>query len=243
MAKAETAIVPIEKYELLKTSPEEMASIIATNAGPLGVSEFDFDRVTVPAGGGIAWELQTLEGAVSAPHIDCVVVSFKDVRSMWRTPMEESGGGPPDCTSQDCITGIGDPGGDCFRCPLAQFGSADKGRGQKCNQKRLLVALQPDAFIPMIIQLPPTSLKNCKKFFMRMSNERLNFYDAILRLTLTKDRNSANIEFAKVEFAMKAKVPEELRPKIAAYAKAVDRLMSSFRYQGDEDVAHVTPEE
>jgi hypothetical protein len=37
------------------------------------------------------------------------------------------GNSPPDCGSFDGETGIGDPGGECKRCPLNQFGSDENG--------------------------------------------------------------------------------------------------------------------
>jgi hypothetical protein len=84
--------------------------------------------------------------------------------------VKSAGGGGGDVVRTPLFTVdlMGKPGGDCHKCPLAQFGSAvdqkgQPGKGQACKSMRMLLFLRQDDMIPMIVNLPPTSLQNAKK--------------------------------------------------------------------------------
>src|SRR4029450_12815372 len=86
-----------------------------------GVIELqDLDRIRMPTGGALTFEVPTPAGPESRPTITGVLVHVQQRRAYWAQAFDETGGGtPPDCTSADGITGVGEPGGACARCPLA----------------------------------------------------------------------------------------------------------------------------
>src|SRR4051794_22747688 len=125
-------------YVALAEDPGEIQAIIQENLGGQEIGEFDLPRVKVPAGGGRTWEIPSLGGFDSEPILSGIVVHFKLTRAYG--PTRDTSNSPPACRSENGIVGIGDPGGHCKTCPLAQFGTAidDQGNpapGQACNAK------------------------------------------------------------------------------------------------------------
>lgn len=82
--------------------------------------------------------------------------------SMFKTRALFSGsiGDPPTCTSPDAITGFGDPGGDCSRCP-----HADWRNGGKCQLRYNYLVMpvgdthDPDNEMPRGLMMHGTSAK------------------------------------------------------------------------------------
>ena len=74
--KKEAALAKIEEYAIVAMG-DSIADIMAENLGDDGLSEFSLDRIRIPAGGGIAFEIPTLEGSDSAKTIEGVVVGWK----------------------------------------------------------------------------------------------------------------------------------------------------------------------
>ena len=225
------AVCDVTNWAIAQSSPEEVGAIIVANAGSLGVSEQDFERVTVPTGDGTTWAVETLEGVQQRTEISGIIVAFKDVRAMWES--EYSGGGtPPDCASADGLTGVGTPGGSCPECPLAQFGSDDRGgRGQKCSQMRLLFILQPDEILPIIVKLPPTSLDACRKYLMRLSKHRLMFCDGVTEIKLVTDKNKDGIAFSRAAFRLAGVVTPEMRDSIRAFESNLGKILWKTRVE------------
>lgn len=208
MTKA-AEIVPVSDYAMVKMGPEKLTAIMKQNMGPSGVSDRDLDSITMPSGGGTHWSVPGLEGDEPAKEIVGVVVAFRDGRVYWKEALDVAGALPPDCSSEDGIKGIGSPGGECESCPMAQFGSAIKGKGQACNSKRKLFVVRPNTFVPIIVSLPPTSLAPARKFFLRLASEGLAFYSVVVRIGLEEDKNADGIKYSKATFTVAAKLSEE----------------------------------
>jgi len=226
-------VLPPVPYRALQMSAEKLTDIMKTNAGIGGIRAFDLDRVTMPAGGGLAWEVPTLKGPVQVNSIEGIIIHWKDTRSYW--PDAYSGEHqPPQCSSNDSITGVGDPGGSCATCVFAQWGSANgktagkRGRGQACKQARMLFVLRENDLIPILINLPPTSVKACHKYFMRLISgdgiDSYYSYGVITKISLTKTKNTDGIAYSQAEFQMVRSIDQGEMNKvqnIAAAMKAV----------------------
>ena len=143
MSNDKNEIVPVAKYAALATTPEEVLAIVQQNIGNDQITAQDLDRVTLPLGGATNWQIPTLDGEESFQYIDGIIVHHSPPRAYWETSLDEGeGSGPPDCSSEDSQWGVGTPGGYCFTCPFGQWGSADKGQGKACKEKRLLYILR-----------------------------------------------------------------------------------------------------
>lgn len=204
-------------YAIMETDPKEVAEIIKTNTGGQ-LTEFDLDRIKVPSGGAIQFVVPSLTGDEYVKEIECVIVHMTKPRGYWKVGFDESGGGtPPDCSSPDGVAGQGTPGGSCVECPLAQFGSDSKGRGQACKQMNCLYILRKDDILPTIVVAPPTSLAGVRKYMLRLANKRAPFYGVLTKLTLKENKNADGIKYAEIVCTAAGAVSAEQIAKLKVF--------------------------
>lgn len=235
------AIADTGKYLIMQGDAKEAAEIVRANTGGGPINDFSFDRLKVPAAGGQIWQIPSLEGVTDAREVDGIIVAWKETRGYWETSFEESGGGtPPDCASSDSTIGIGKPGGECLKCPLAQFGSAEKtdkkgnpieSRSQACKQVRLLFLLRPGTMLPVIVACPPTSLKPARNFFMRLASNGIPYYGVVTRLRLQPDKNADGIAYSKVELSVAGRLSPEATAKAKEYGLAFQPAIANVRVE------------
>jgi len=207
------------QFPVLCGDTDSTFAAIKDNLGQDGLRMDMVDKVKVPAGGGIAFEVPTLEGSDSAKEIEGVIVAWKDTRAYWEG-LYGGGNEPPECSSDDCVTGTGNPGGQCAMCPMAEFGS--KGNGQACKQTRTLLVLVEGRTLPIAIIVPPTSLKNIKKFFLRLASSGKRFSDVVTRFTLVKEKSGDGIEYSQIDVA----VSRQLEPDECAGAEKYGQALT-----------------
>jgi len=196
-----TEVIQIQTPRALSALESNLDSVneaIATNISGGGLSDFDLPRVTISGGASLRWIVPTLDGEETLARIDGVIVYARDTRVYYKTAFGKSSGKqPPDCSSSDGITGKGKPGGDCSKCPLAEYGSAEEGAGQACKQVKQLFVLRGDLLLPEVISLPPTSLKGARQFFLKLTTQGIPYYQAVIGLELEKAQNAAGIQYGK----------------------------------------------
>jgi hypothetical protein len=216
------------KYVALSGDNGALQEALTENVGDDQLSEFDIDRVRMPTGGGTTWEVPTLEGVQSTQVIEGIIIAWFNRRAYWAG--EYSGGNePPQCSSLDGITGVGEPGGDCAACPFAQFGSSvnpQSPNAQACKQVRQLFVLTPDAMLPTVITLPATSLKPIRSYMFRLTSASIPHTGIITKFSLEKDKSGTGFDYAKVVLAAGERLSPEARAKVQDYAKA---LMPAFQ--------------
>jgi hypothetical protein len=200
--KAGTELVPFSEYSVAKINATDLMEILQENVGGQ-ITEFDLQRAKVPTGGMTAWVLPSLDGEDEiVNNIDGILVYHREPRAYWKQSIDEGGGNnPPDCSSTDGKVGVGDPGGDCATCPMAEWGSKDHGesRGQACKQMKLVFLLRPDSLLPMALFLPPTSIRPVRQYLLGLASEGQHYSSAVTRLSLEKERSGDGIEYAKVK--------------------------------------------
>jgi len=233
-----TSASPIAVRALTSESNLEMVqAAISENVGAGGITEFDFDRIKIPTGGGVTFNVTTLEGEAAEKSIVGVIVLARDSRAYWKVPLEQSGGStPPDCHSNDGFTGIGSPGGDCAKCPFAQFGSDTKvvngvtmqGRGQACKAIRQLFILRSDSLLPVVLALPPTSLKAAKQYMLRLAGQGVPYWAAVTRIGLEHAQNAGGIKYSRATFAFAGMLNEEQRANAKQYSDMLKPLVSNM---------------
>ncbi len=203
--KTKHAITSVEEPSsgFLALLPQEggktIADVIRVNVGPGGITPADLERIKVPAGGQLAW---TLDDDEPAKEFEGVILAQRDIRAYWR---ERYNGEhtPPDCYSQDAETGVGTPGGSCAACPFAQFGSAvnekgEAGKGQACALRRVLLILRPDNRLPVVLSVPPSSLKPVRNYLLRLSNKGTIFTDVTTVFGLAAEKSGSGIVYSQV---------------------------------------------
>lgn len=208
----------------------QIREIIEANVGQGGISEFDLDRVRVPAGGGTTWEVPTIDGVRDEKYIEGIIVAWKDSRSYWAHQYDGSKN-PPDCSSPDGVTGIGSPGGDCSVCPFAQFGTAVNAQGQNtpgqaCKSLRVMFVMQPGRVLPLVVTAPPSSLKPVKNYFLRLASQGVPYYGVTTRLGLVKAQSSGGITYSQIEATPAGRLAAEDAAQWKTFSEAIRPLVS-----------------
>lgn len=224
----------------------DLAEIMEANVGE-SMTEFDLDRVKIPSGGGTTWEVPTLEGEESVKKLEGIIVHWKAARAYWAEDFEASAGGtPPDCASRDGIHGSGtfgegsehNPSGLCDTCPMSKFGSAENEIGQACKQMRQLFLARENEMLPLVVTLPPTSIKPVRQYFLRLAGKKVPYYGVISGLELAKATNRSGIQYAQV----KPSVVQVLDPTIAAKARDYGDAIRDLLESQPIDVDAVRPD-
>lgn len=197
--------IPYQLMELNGPDGGEIAEAFRANLGGSQLSAFDFQRIRVPAGGGLAWTVRDPETDQETPAttVSGIIVAFKDQKAYWPKSLSEEGAksGPPQCYSPDTIKGIGDPGTICAKCPYNKFGTArnNTGRGKACKDTRFLFVMFPDSILPQLIIVPPTSLQNVRQYMINLSSRGLHYWRVITRFALVSDKNADGTKYSKVD--------------------------------------------
>lgn len=224
---------PGSAYAIVTFDPGELKDALAANIGTDRIGANDLDRVKMPAGGGIVWEVPSLEGPQVAREIEGVIVAWRNTRAYW--PGEYTGQNtPPQCSSDDGVYGHGDPGDFvpdhlCDECALSKFGSGRDGKGQACKLMRLLFIVTPDELLPKVIALPPTSVGPMKKYFLRLASKAMPPHGVVTALKLSKDTNDGGIAYSVATPEMRAILTPAERDRVKAYADLLKPALEGVR--------------
>lgn len=216
-------LVVADAFREVLANPAGVLEAMRENVGNQPIRAQELARIKIPAGGGKAWELP--DGKV-ATEFSGVVIYAQDSRAYWKEGLDDGAGAgkPPDCASDDAETGHGDPGGACAHCPLAEFGS--DGRGQACKQVRLLFVLLPGELLPVVVSLPPTSLKPARSFMLRLASKGVPYYGVVTKFLLEGTKNPEGIDYSVVKLEVAEKMDTE---GVAKFRKVRDAYAPLFQ--------------
>jgi len=214
-----------EPYAIMNAEmTAEFAAAIAENLAGGALTESNLPQARVPTGGGMAWTMSA-EDEDPTKTIVGIIVGTRMQRSYWAQSFDDGGGGaPPDCFSPDGVTGTstlkGFPGGECAKCPMAQWGSA-KGSGQACQLRRKVYMLRQDDILPIVVVIPPSSLRNVNKYLTQLAAKGLRYRAVVTSLALAKAQSKEGITYAEVVPAMVEKLDEAEVKLIASYVQSM----------------------
>lgn len=215
-----------ENYLMQKLEIEDISGIIEDNLGGEVFNIQSLNKIKVPSGGSKTWTLQTSKGEIDVQAINGIVVHNKVVRVYYEKPFGTDGSTsmPPDCFSNDGLTGAGVPGGQCIACPLSKFGSSPDGSRTACPERRLMFVLMEDSMLPSVLSVPPSSLKSARQYLLMLSGEGKRIHNVITEITLVKKKNNNGIEYSEIVFKENGAVTDTR--KSATYAKTFKSLVS-----------------
>jgi hypothetical protein len=228
-----------QSEELVRQEPAYIANIedmqmvmeaLRENIGGEQLSRFDFPRITIPQGNARHMTVITEEDpeGEAMTEFSGIIVANHMARSYWRdTGGQEVGNTPPDCSSPDAIIGFGSPGGDCESCPFAQFGSdrGGEGRGQACKQMRTLYILRPGMMLPVVVNVPPTSLKSVREYLFRLAQTGRPQYVVETEIGLLPKTNPNNQPYNQFTFKRARPLEGEELATAVAYARMFKQLL------------------
>jgi len=198
--------------------------------------QVSFEKIKVPSGGGLFFELPSLaeDEPESVKEFTGVILYNHAIRAYYKS--EYTGGhNPPDCGSMDGITGVGDPGGKCSDCKWSRWGTGKNGNGQACKERRRLYVLREGDAFPVLFTLPTASLDPWKYFARGLRNEHLSTKKVVTRFFLSKAVNKGGTDYSQAQFRMARLLSPDEATIIAVFSNEIRELAATVRFQDDVD--------
>lgn len=225
-------MIPMNSYTALKDF--NLAEAMSSELSGMDIS---FDRVSIPAAGGQAFEVPgEMPGETDMVKEFSGVILFHHPLFSYYRERFTGGNNAPDCGSYDGVTGVGNPGGSCARCPLNQFGSGENG-GKACKNKRRIFILREGELIPILLTLPTGSMRDFAVYVKRLLAKGKKSSSVVTKFSLQKATNATGITFSQAQFAVARQLTPEELPYIEAMAEQVKAFATRVDY--DESSAEV----
>lgn len=225
------------------TQKEEALSVIAENLA--GFGKLKFDKIRMPAGGGLTFEVaDETDAVVPVQEIRGVIIDHFPFKAWWEKSFEEKTEDDdkrPDCYSADGITGSGCPakgipeGQKCATCKYGAWGSDRRGgKGKDCSDKIRIHILREGEVFPVFIDLPASSHPNFKNYIKRLTNKLKHYYGVVTSVKLEKDKNASGIWYSKATFTKAADLSPAERQAMKQY---IETMRDSMRRIDAETIA------
>lgn len=197
-----------------------------------GLGQIPFDVIKIPSGGGLVFEVpgDDPENPDTEKVIRGIIVHHHAVNAWWKEAYT-GGNAAPDCASLDGKLGVDMITGEtkrCDTCPFNQFGSADNGNGKACKNGHRVYILREGEMLPLMISLPPTSLKALKDYLAkRLIMKGIRPVDVITEISLAKEKNADGISYSKCVFKKAGELSPEQKALSYASSDFVKRIVSN----------------
>lgn len=196
----------------------------------LGGMDISFDRVSIPAAGGQAFEVPgELPGETDMVKDFSGVILFHHPMFTYYRERFSGGNNAPDCGSYDGNVGVGNPGGVCANCPLNQFGSGENG-GKACKNKRRIYVLREGELIPILLVLPTGSMKEFSVYIKRLLAKGKKSNSVVTKFSLKKVTNASGIAYSQAQFAVDRVLTAEEIPFVQAMSDQVKSFATRVAY-------------
>lgn len=235
----QSGYLALQNFNMAQAIQEEMSGLDLT-----------FDKIKVPSGGGVNFELPTddPDSPETVKEFSGVILYHHPVR-MYYKEKYSGANNPPDCGSFDAVTGIGNPGGSCSKCPLNQFGTAlDDGNGKGCKDRRRIYILREGEIFPVLLSLPTGSLKNLTTYIKRLLSKQKKTGTVVTRFTLKKATNAKGIAFSQAVFTQERDLTPDEQVVVSKMSEQIKALAMQVGFDedgthdGEDDIPNVDPE-
>jgi len=139
--------------------------------------------------------------------------------------------------SEDGLVGVSSReglGGECASCPLNRFNSevrpdGTRGRGKACKNMRRLFIMRPGTVLPLLLVVPPTSLKQVRQYFLRLAGTGIPYYGVITKLALVQQKSGDGITYSQIQPQLGARLSPEEIAKIREFREAIVPALQRVR--------------
>jgi hypothetical protein len=199
-----------------------LAQLLAEELDGLTLS---FDRIKIPAGGGLAYEVPSdnPDSPDMAREFKAVILYHHPVNTYYKEKYT-GGNSAPDCASRDGHVGTEAEGGEiknCADCEFNKFGSGENG-AKACKQKRRVYILLAGEALPTIFSVSTGSLKDFSKYITRLLSKGKPSNQVVTKFALKKAQNAGGIAYSQAvlsaereltpeEYAVIAKLTEQVK--------------------------------
>lgn len=200
--------------------------------------EVSFDRVKIPAGGALYFELplDDPENPETLKEVSGVILHHHTLNSYYKDKYT-GGSNPPDCGSFDGKIGEGTPGGQCSKCLLNQFGSGENGSGKACKNKRRIYFLREGDIFPILLTLPTGSLKEFTNYIAkRIVAKGKRSFEVVTKVTLKKAINSGGITYSQAVFSIDRDLKPEEIESMGKFSERIKENTKTIDFEYDADV-------
>ena len=230
--------------------------IATTNTGFMNLMEFSmseamsdelfglnggFERIKIPSAGSTVFEVPGDDPSEpdAVKEFSAVILHHHPLYAYY-TSKYTGGSNPPDCGSFDGVSGEGNPGGSCAKCPHNQFGTAENG-GKACKNRRRIYVLREGEIFPLLLSLPTGSLKDFSRYIKRLLGKGRRSNAVVTRFTLKKAANAGGIAYSQAQFTVdRVLTPEE----VALISKLSEQVKTYSKHVGFDvatDASEITP--
>lgn len=138
--------------------------------------------MVAPAGGYRIYDPVTAASGITIPDQTELTVTFlteQGSRTLWK----QGNMGDPDCKAPDGIFGIGDPGGECAKCPMSQW--IDNKRPQ-CNSDANVLTYDHGSGVCYVVRFGRSGLKPWnffKELVKRLASGQMPIHGMVVKMT------------------------------------------------------------
>jgi len=223
--------------------PEISPKVIEAIKEELAGLPFTFDRIRIPTGGSLVFEIPTedIDKPLATTEIVGVIIDHYPARVFWNS--QNITNSAPSCMSIDMENGIGEPGGKCNKCPYYRWGSKGNGIGRACKEIRRVYILCENNPMPYEFNLPPTSIKNFTNYIKRIALKGLRSYQVVTKISLQKATNKDGITYSQAVFSFAGELDDNVQKRMEQYANEMRKLTRRIVINEPEEDIEVEHEE
>lgn len=221
---------PLAEFKSFTTPAEVKADMLEDMGIDEEFTRFSLPKLKVPSGGGSFWQIP---GGTPAETVRGIILAKKAVKTFYIDP--DAGNVPPDCKSEDGKRGVGIHRTDqekasayaCVKCQYNKFGTDCKGgKGKACKDRLILAILTQDGIIPMMLNVPPTSLKKMNEFVMGVLNKHATpMHNIVVDFSLEETTNGKQT-FSVVNPKFVSLVPAEAQAAMKNMRLAAKEILN-----------------
>lgn len=190
-----------ESGKLIKVTNGTDVDIRQACAQEMDGLDIAYEYVKIPIGGNTNFEIYGGEGSPEVvDKIRAIIIYHHPVNAYYEGDYH-GGVNLPLCSSIDGHIGIGTPGGECRYCPANQYGSGKNG-AKACKNRHKLFLLREGEFFPMIMTLPPGSLKTFAMYLQQVI-PKYGWSNAVVTdFSVERATTKGGVVFSQVQFAV-----------------------------------------
>jgi len=227
MTNKETAL---QKQGFSNLANADFGELMADELDGLDVT---FEKIKIPSGGGIVFEIADENGEPdTVKDFKAVILSHHPLNCYYKTKYT-GGTNPPDCGSFDGVIGVGDPGGECKKCPLNQYGAAEEGSGKACKNRRRIYVLREGDVFPLLLSLPTGSLKEFTKYLKRLLSKGQKSNAVVTKFSLQKATNKGGVVYSQAQFAVDRPLTSEEYALVEKLSEQVRKHSRNVAFDND----------
>lgn len=236
LEKQETAVVETSGFALT----ENLQTIREALSGECAGLDFSFDRIRIPSGGGLAFEVPGEEDDPELATKITAVIAYQHPAYAYYATKFHGGNNPPDCGSFDGEHGIGNPGGDCRTCRFNKFGSGE-GKAKACKNRQMLYLLREGEIFPVMMSIPTGSLKSYTDYVKKQITRGRRLSGIVTEISLKKAESKSedgSITFSRVTFKFVRMLNAEEKEYVSKMTELIKGYASNLTANvliGDED--------